>query len=190
MLLNRDQQGMFWALWSKAEAEVLPATATRFEREALRRATIKEACGVTSLKEVNPSRDFDRVMLAAATMACDYEAAAHFCNSGERRACYLIRECARQIGEIAGSPRGWEYCVKVFEQSRLPASWMDIPESLLFSTFQMLDSHRRRMLKRDHGWKGARKGQPLGFLPERSYARCGIVLGYRDGPSEPLAVTA
>ena len=61
MLLNRDQQGMFWALWSKAEAEVLPVTATRFEREALRRATIKEACGVTSLKEVKPSGDFDRV---------------------------------------------------------------------------------------------------------------------------------
>lgn len=190
MILNPEQQHMFWALWKKAEAEVLPVTATRFEREALRRATIKEACNVTSLKEVNQTTDFDRLMMAVATLACDYEAMAHFCVSGERRTCHLIEACARQIGEIAGEARGWDYCIKLFQQARLPASWLDIPDALLFSVFRMLDTHRRRMLKRDFGWQGARHGQPLGFNPGRSYARCGIVLGFRDGPDLPLACTA
>jgi len=185
MLLSREQQGMFWALWSKAEAEVFPVTATRFERDALRRSTIKEACGVISLKEVRPSGDFDRVMLAVATMACDYQAMAYWCNASDRRTAFMIGECARQIGEIDGEPKGWEYCRALFNQARLPASWMDISDALLFATFKMLDTHRRRMLKRDHGWRGARAGQPLGFSPDRIYIRRGFLVDYSD----PLPVS-
>ena len=181
---------MFWSLWAKVEAEVLPRTATRFERESFRRSTIEQACNVKSLTLVNRTTDFDALMMAAATMANDYDAMAHFCVSGERRTYHMIGECARQIGEIAGEPKGWPYCQAVFAQAGLPPSWLDIPDRLLCSTFRMLDTHRRRMLRRDHGWAGAHKGQPLGFNPTRSYARCGRVLGYRDGPEDRLACTA
>jgi hypothetical protein len=190
MMLSREQQALFWSIWAKAEAEVLPVRATRFERETLRHNTIKQACGVTSLKLVNPTTDFDKVMMAVATMANDYDSMSHFCVAGERRTCHMIGECARQIGEIAGEPKGWPYCQALFAQVGLPASWMDIPDHLLFATFKMLDTHRRRMLRRDHGWGGAHKGQPLGFNPTRSYERCGRVLGYRDGPEDRLACIA
>jgi hypothetical protein len=181
---------MFWALWAKAESEELPVSATRFERDALRRSVIMKACHVKSLTEVGQTSDFDKLMMEVATLACDYEAMAHFCVSSERRTCFLIRECARQIGEIAGVPHGWDYCVKVFEQSRLPSSWEDTPEYLLFATFQMLDIHRRRMLKRDYGWSGARQGQPLGFNAGRSYMRSGLCLLYQDGPPVDIAASA
>lgn len=180
MLLKDSQRNMFWAMWSKAEREELPASATRQERDAFRRSAMFRACGKVSLKDVKPVGDFDRLMYAAASLAGDYQAMAYWCNAAERRTAHLIRECARQIGEIDGEPKGWEYCRALFDQARLPASWEDIPDGLLFATFQMLDTHRRRMLKRDHAWRGQAFGQPLGFNPDRRYIRRGLMVSYSD----------
>ena len=179
-MLSTKQQAMFWALWAKAEREELPVTATRQERDTARRGVMFRACGKITLKDVTPTRDFDRLMYAVASLAGDYEGMAYWGNASERRTAHLIRECARQIGEIAGDPKGWEYCQAVFVQARLPPSWMDIPDDLLFSTFEMLDTHRRRTLKRDHGWRGERSGQPLGFSPSRIYIRRGLTVDYYD----------
>jgi hypothetical protein len=72
---------------------------------------------------------------------------------------------------------------------------MDIPDGLLFATFEMMDTHRRRLLKRDHGWTGERNGQPLGFNPDRTYIRRGLMVDYYDpipkaAPVDSPAVTA
>jgi len=179
-MLSPKQQAMFWALWAKAEREELPVTSTRQERDTARRGVMFRACGRITLKDVNPTKDFDRLMYAVALLAGDYQAASYWVNAGERRTAHMIGECARQIGEIAGQPKGWEYCQAVFEQAGLPASWMDIPDDLLFATFEMLDTHRRRTLKRDHGWTGERDGTPLGFSPARIYIRRGLSLDYYD----------
>lgn len=179
-MLSAKQQAMFWALWAKAEREELPVTATRQERDTARRGVMFRACGKISLKDVKPTGDFDRLMYTVASLAGDYESMVYWVNASERRTAHLIRECARQIGEIAGEPKGWEYCQAVFVQARLPASWMDIPDALLFATFEMLDTHRRRTLKRDHGWRGERAGQPLGFSPDRIYIRRGLTVDYYD----------
>lgn len=179
-MLSTKQQAMFWALWAKAEREELPVTATRQERDTARRGVMFRACGQISLKDVNPTGDFDRLMFTVASLAGDYEGMGYWGNAAERRTAHLIRECARQIGEIAGQSKGWEYCRAVFAQASLPEHWEDIPENLLFATFEMLDSHRRRMLKRDHGWRGERSGQPLGFHPDRIYVRSGLALLFYD----------
>lgn len=179
-MLSPKQQAMFWALWARAEREELPIAATPKERDTARRGVMFRACGKISLKDVTPTGDFDRLMFAVATLAGDYEGMGYWCNASERRTAHLIRECARQIGEIAGAPKGWEYCQKVFAQAGLPASWMDIPDGLLFATFQMMDTHRRRLLKRDHGWRGELSGQPLGFMPDRIYIRSGLTVHYYD----------
>lgn len=180
MKLSHEQLGLFWGLWAKAEAEELPVTASRVERDTVRRGVILRACGKISLKDVNPTTDFDRLMAAVATMAGDYQAMAYWCNASERRTAFMIGECARQIGEIAGDPKGWEYCRALFTQAALPPNWMDIPDGLLVKCFEMLDTHRRRMLKRDHGWRGERQGQPLGFNPSRIYVKRGMVVSYYD----------
>jgi len=180
MKLSSKQQAMFWTIWAKAEREELPVTATRQERDTLRRSVMFRACAKISLKDVSPTGDFDKLMYAVATLAGDYEAMAYWGNASERRTAHMIGECARQIGEIAGEPRGWEYCKAVFEQARLPASWLDIPDHLLVATFQMLDTHRRRTLKRDHGWRGEKAGQPLGFNPDRIYLRRGLTVSFYD----------
>ena len=188
MMLSNEQQGMFWALWARAEGEELPVTATRNERDALRRGVIFRACGKISLKDVDRSRDFDRVMYAVASLAGDYQEMAYWCNASERRTAYMIGECARQIGEIVGEAKGWEYCRSIFAQANLPSEWMDIPDGLLFATFEMMDTHRRRLLKRDHGWTGERNGQPLGFNTYRIYIRRGITVDYYDPIHSPVPV--
>lgn len=188
MMLTAKQQAMFWALWSAAEREELPVTATRQERDTARRGVMFRACGKISLKDVKPTGDFDRLMYTLATLAGDYQAMSYWVNASERRTAHMIGEAARQIGEIDGVPRGWEYCQAVFAQAGLPASWMDIPDGLLTDTFKMLDTHRRRLLKRDHGWRGERAGQPLGFAPSRIYIRRGLTVDYYDPvpASEPV----
>jgi|GEM_PF-1581162 len=180
MMLSTKQQAMFWVLWGKVEREEFPS-ASPFERDAARRAIMFRACGRVSLKGVNQSKEFDRLMAAVAAITGDYRAMSYWSIAAERRTAHMIHECARQIGEIVGESKGWEYCQAVFEQARLPASWIDIPDALLMSTFQMLDTHRRRLLKREGGWLGARVGQPLGFCADRHYVRRGLAISFYDG---------
>lgn len=183
MKLSSKQQSMFWAIWAKAESEEIPASATRKERDTARRDVIMNACGKRSLKDVNPTGDFDSLMYSVATLAGDYDAMSYWVIAGERRTAHMIGNCARQIGEIVGDPKGWEYCRLVLEQAQFPLDWMDIPEHLLSATFKMLDTHRRRILKRDYRWQGVRYGQPLGFNPLRNYIRTGAEVGYCDQPA-------
>lgn len=174
MNITATQAAKFWRLWSKAEAEVLPASASRAEREALRHETIEHATGKKSLLEVGRTGEFDRLMVAVADMAGDYMEASYWSVGTERRTVHMISECARQIGEIAGVPNGWAYCVGVFTQAHLPKSWEDISANLLAAVFDMLDEHRRRLLVRDWHWEGASAGQPLGFHPSWHYQ---VILG-------------
>lgn len=180
MMLSHKQQAMFWSLWSRAESEELSVTAPRQERDTFRRGVMFRACGKISLKDVTPTGDFDRLMYAIASLAGDYQEMAYWTIAGERRTAHMIRECARQIGEINGTSNGWSYCQSVFAQARLPSSWLDIPDNLLSATFEMLDTHRRRLLKRDHQWRGQRFGQPLGFNPDRIFSLRGTCLSCYD----------
>jgi len=182
MKLSKRQVAAFWRLWSRAERESLPATASRAERDTLRRSVMIRACGKASLKDISPTNDFDRLMYEVATMSGDYQQMIYWCQAKERRTAHMIGECARQIGEIAGDPKGWEYCRAIFVQAGLPDRCEDIPDHLLFAVFQMLDTHRRRLLRRDHGWRGERAGQPLGFNPSRVYIRQGSTVAYADPP--------
>jgi hypothetical protein len=185
VILSGKQLALFWSLWAKAEREELPSSASQSERDVARRSVLFRACGKVSLKDVSPGREFDLVMSSVASLAGDYKAMAYWILAGERRTAHMIGECARQIGEIAGVHHGWKYCRETFIQAGLPESWMDIPEGLLTSVFQMLDTHRRRMLKRDCEWNGSRYGQPLGFQPTRIYTRIGSGASYYDPAPAP-----
>lgn len=190
MLLSQAQLNKFWRLWSRAERETLSVAATQADRDALRRSVIFKSCGKTSIKAVNPTSDFDALMGEVAIMTGDAQEMCYWCVASERRMCYMIAQCARQIGDIVQSIKGWEYCLAVFDQAGLPKSVDDIPEDQLTFVFKMLDTHRRRMLKRDHGWLGERFGQPLGFYPDRRYVFVGGILGYSDNLTQDTAKIA
>ena len=166
MKLTKPQLKRFWPLWTEAENENLPHNATRAQRDAIRRDTIQRATGRHSLKDVNPVGEFDALMLEVATLAGDYEEAAYWGAAKERRYAVMMEDCARQIGEITGNPHGWQYCRDTLTQARLPDRWEDVPETLLAKTFQMLDTHRRRLLCR--AW-GKNTGLSLAFKLGQAY---------------------
>jgi hypothetical protein len=169
MQLTPSQTALFWRLWARVESEVFSASNSKADRENKRHEIILRATGKTSLRLVQRTSEFDRLMCACAEMAGDYKDASYWAIAGERRTAHMIGECARQIGEIAGVHNGWDYCRSTFVQAGFPSSWLDIPGTLLASAFKMLDTHRRRLLIRDWNWSGSADGTPLGFNPDYHY---------------------
>lgn len=171
------QRTAFFRLWNAARAEVLadygliPAGAAQ-ERDARHRWISEQTRGRTgSINAVRPGAEFARLMTATAQAAGDFAAAAYWSMDAAKRWRHMLGHLVRQLGEISLIPSGWEYVQGIFAHMSLPASWEDVPERDLESVFQMLDTHRRRLLKRDHGWQGLRKSDtdPLGFFERASY---------------------
>ncbi len=166
-MLTKRQLAAFWRLWARAEAQEMLSREPQSIRDAYRRNFIFRITGKHSIKDLNPTKDYENIMYEVACLASDYQAMIYWSIALERRTAFMIGECARQIGEIVGDPHGWDYCRSVFNQANLPKDWMDIPDNLLHKVFQMLDTHRRRLLKKDNSAPGI----PLGFNPTRTYYR-------------------
>ena len=125
--------------------------------DTYRKRVMREECCVESVKALNRTCDFDKVMLRFAVDSVDYAGAEKFATAGTGRLALLIGICFAQIMQLKGAPAGStaaaEYLAGVISQARLSfgqadtGSWIDCPESDLHSLFRMLDTHRRRLLR-------------------------------------------
>lgn len=125
--------------------------------DAYRKRVMREECGVASVKALNRTGDFDKVMCRFAVDAGDYCGAERFATAGAGRLSAMIGICCAQImqlkGEPAGSSAAADYLAGVVRQAQLPCGtsdagqWIDCPEDGLLSLFRMLDTHRRRLLR-------------------------------------------
>ncbi len=155
--------------------------------EAYRREVMREEAGADHSADVDPGSGYDRVMYRLAVDAGDWGAASRFATGEERRMAHLVEQCARQVIElkaIEGDPAPEAvkitpvaYVVGCLRQAGLlvvQASggdwWADISGAAAFSVFRMLDTHRRRSLKR-LGWGGA-----LSFDPAASWYLDGVIV--------------
>ena len=169
--------------------------------EAYRREVMREEAGADHAADVDPGSGYDRVMYRLAVDAGDWAAASRYATGEERRMAHLVEQCARQVIELKAieddpaalfapetikvSPVG--YVVGCLRQAGLlvtqtPAGdwWADISGAAAFSVFRMLDTHRRRLLKR-LGWSN-----PLAFEPGAIWILDGVTLSCIPGPvSEP-----
>lgn len=145
--------------------------------EEYRKKVMLEECGLRSMKDLNRTTDFDRVMARFLADAGDYQEASKFAVGDSLRMAVLIRICCAQVmqllGTTPGSSQAVEYLAGIIRQAHLDcgydtAFWMDCPPDSLTALFAMLDTHRRRLLKRlfdddsAHGF--------LGFDPSVVYA--------------------
>lgn len=145
--------------------------------EKYRKKVMLEECGLRSVKDLNRTTDFDRVMARFLADAGDYESAAKYAVGDSLRKAVLIRICCAQVMQLLGVPSGssqaLEYLAGIIRQANLKCGydsgfWMDCPPASLAALFAMLDTHRRRLLKRlfdgdsAHGF--------LGFDPSVVYA--------------------
>ncbi len=171
------QRNQFFRLWGKARAEIcerydLCAVIHDQERDARHRWIRQHTGGRTeNINAVKPGNEYSRLMLQTALAAGDYEAAGYWELDISKRWKWMMEHLVRQLGEIARQPLPWAYVQGIFAHMRFPSNWQDIPEGELEKVWQMLDTHRRRLLKRDHGWQGLRQSDrdPLGFFPEAQY---------------------
>ena len=137
--------------------------------EKYRHEVMMEEIGVEHARDVDPADGFDRVMYRLAVDAGDWSAAARFATGEERRMAHLVEQCARQVIELKAIEEDplsvnetdearsnvVEYIVGVIKQagfsvSQTPAGdwWADISANQAFQVFRMLDTHRRRLLRR------------------------------------------
>ena len=136
--------------------------------EEYRRSVMREEVGVDHAADVDPSDGYDRVMYRLAVDGGDWAAAARFATGEERRMAALVESCARQVIElkavedfpsiVSGDPVGYVVgCLRQagFLVSLTPAGdwWADVAANAAFAVFRMLDTHRRRLLRR-LGWNG------------------------------------
>lgn len=149
--LTRPQLSAYWRAATVAAREVGEPL------ETYRKRVMREECGVESVKALSRTGDFDKVMLRFAVDAGDYESAAKYAVGDSLRKAVLIRICCAQVmqllGVTPGSSQALEYLAGIIRQANLEcgydtAFWMDCPPDSLTALFAMLDTHRRRLLRR------------------------------------------
>ena len=154
--MTKPQTQLFWRLFSKScDAQGIPSN----ERDAYRKTIMLEECNAHHLADLDRCADFDRIMIRLALDSEDYELAARFDCGDERRMAHLVEICAAQLMQLQGveESAALAYVVGVIQQAGYPARtdgrvwWLDLAEGQLTALFEMLDTHRRRLLKRV-GW--------------------------------------
>lgn len=172
--LTARQRACFWEAHKAACIEL--ELSTRDEREAYRKLVMREECGKAHVSELSRTADFDRVMARFARDAGDLQAAAKFAVADEARQAALIRICLAQLMQLkgcpAGSADGADYLAGIVEQARIPCGrdvrdssfWLDCAPRHLVALFRILDTHRRRLLRR------LSAAAPLGFDASVVYA--------------------
>ena len=170
--LTRPQIAAYWRAATSAAREAgVPV-------DDYRKRVMREECGVTSVKQLNRTHDFDAVMRRFAEDVGDYAMASKYAVADIHRMSVLIRICCEQVLQLKGYPMGStaarDYLAGVIGQSHIqcstgpndPSYWLDISPDSLNAVFAMLDTHRRRLLRRilppGHSVN-------LGFDPESFY---------------------
>ena len=175
--LTERQQAMFWAVFNKAcAAQGIFSSADKAE---YRHRLLNDETGWSSIFCLDRTPDFDKVMFRLAADAGDFELAANFSTSDERRMGYLIKVCCLQLMQLKGGDEAdaRRYLGGLLDQARVPngmslhdnSYWMDCALSQSHKVFQMLDTHRRRLL-RDRGV------QRTVFDPRKRYTLDGPIL--------------
>ena len=128
-------------------------------REAYRKTVMREETGKEHLAQLSRTADFDACMRRFATDAGDFEAASRFGVADVARKAALVRICCAQVMQLKGAPAGStdaiDYLSGIVEQVRVPCGrnlidssfWLDVNPDSLTVLFQILDTHRRRLLR-------------------------------------------
>ena len=197
--LTPAQRAAFFRALQAASVELGYTTAV--EQEAYRKAVMREETGKAHLAQLSRTADFDACMRRFAADAGDYETAARFGVADIARKAALVRICCRQVLQLAGREPGTadasSYLEGIVKQARIACGrnlrddsfWMDVNPAHLLTLFRILDTHRRRLLRRSLDFRTARAF--LKFEPGVEYARLpsgGISIRYTT-PEEDNSIT-
>jgi hypothetical protein len=166
--------------------------------DVYRKRVMKEVCNVTSIKQLNRTSDFDAVMTRFAEDAADYQSACHYAVGSGRRLAVLIAAVCEQVMQLkcletaeTGAPAtttpAEDYLRTILNRSGNLRSnqaggwWLDLTDTNLQAVFAMLDTHRRRLIRRLN--QSTASAVPLSFSPDIGYFFLGTNLATYDLPS-------
>ncbi len=182
-MLTKKQAALFWcSLAAAAECQAVP------DREAYRKRVLREELGVEHLRDVGRTGDFDKLMLRLAQDAEDWHGLAYYSVAGERRLADLVADCATQVLELSPGlgVHPMAYVSGILNQSGMSPIridggdyWLDLAPDDLARLLQILDTHRRRLIKRS--WIGPEI--PLRYVRGRRWhLATGGILDNTDSP--------
>jgi len=166
--------------------------------DVYRKRVMKEVCNVTSIKQLNRTGDFDAVMTRFAEDAADYQSACHYAVGSERRLAVLIAAVCEQVmqlkcletaetGATATTTPAEDYLRTILNRSGNLRSnqaggwWIDLSDTNLQAVFAMLDTHRRRLIRRLN--QSTSSLVPLSFSMDIGYFLMGTNLATYELPS-------
>lgn len=170
-MLTKAQLSLFWRTFQKAC--IAKQLNTSVDRDYYRKDVMREECSCSHMSDISRTVGFEKIMLRLNLDAGDFEAAARFESGRERRMAHLVEVCAAQLMQLQGlaDDDALVYVIGVIQQAQFSCRldgitwWLDLVEGQLESLFDMLDTHRRRLLKRD-GWT-----EHLKFNAKLQYSR-------------------
>lgn len=166
--------------------------------DAYRKRVMQEVCNATSIKQLNRTNDFDAVMTRFAEDAADYQSACHYAVGSGRRLAVLIGAVCEQVmqlksleatatGTVTTTTPAEDYLRTILNRSGNLRSnqaggwWLDLSDTNLHAVFAMLDTHRRRLIRRlNHSTSGS---VPLAFSMDIGYFLMGTRLATYELPS-------
>ena len=162
--------------------------------DAYRKRVMKEVCNATSIKQLNRTSDFDAVMTRFAEDADDYQSACHFAVGSGRRLAVLIAAVCEQVMQLkclettaTTTTPAEDYLRTILNRSGNLRSnqaggwWLDLTDTNLQAVFAMLDTHRRRLIRRlNHSTSSS---VPLAFSMDIGYFLMGTRLATYELPS-------
>ena len=190
--LTPKQKAAFWRAFAAARLVVQPQ-----DQDSWRHNILIEETGKFSLLDLDRKGDFEAVMRRLWSEAGNWEEAVRYSVGDERRAAFLIKVVAAQVLQLMDdeTTRAAAYVAGVLRQSRLVTNavaergdfWLDIPLANALKVFQMLDTHRRRLLK-----STGHDGKSAAFSPNIRYRRDGhsILVVERVAPAFYAAAAA
>lgn len=156
------------------------------DRRSYRRLVVRELAGCGSIKDVRNAEAYDAVMARLWSDAEDYERASHYSINQERKLAYVILVLATQLMQLKGGAEAdaLAYIGGVLDQARIPNGrnldrgdyWLDVTPTRLRELVQILDTERRRILRR-HGVR------QLSFSDRVRYDRDFPILTVRGVPA-------
>ena len=160
MSLSRGQQYKYFALASAAYAAEKERNGDAMpSQNQWRRELQVKTIGRYSTKEMNKTTDFDKMMLEFAIMANHAGWLDRLSSGAERRLRHIIRGFLKDLSALEGKPVRWSYIRGICKRMNIPDQMKDCPAPLLQKVLQAVDTHIRRLAKRQN--------INLGDLPSR-----------------------
>ena len=154
--ITDKQKRVYWAAF-KAACFNLGLTGSD-EKDVYRHRAMREACGKSSINDLTTTHDFEAVVHRFFVDAGDFEQAAKFAIADIHRLAMLVKiECC-QIMQLKGTSEAesQRYLGGILDQSRIANGrnldtgtyWLDVAPANLTKLLAILDTHRRRLVRR------------------------------------------